>query len=192
MDASSWAIVLATFTGPLAAVVVSLWRESRKERRDAQMRVFGTLMASRGSELHLDSVRALNSVQVAFTDHEHVLDAWRDLMAHVNAAGMGSPDWLPRYHTCLIVLLSVMATALGKKALARELRIGRFGAYAPRAWADHEQRVSKAYEYVALLAAGKASLPVFVTQVAEIQALNKSPSGLPSVQVDEARGGPVP
>jgi hypothetical protein len=42
--AADWAIVLATFLGPVAAVGVSLWREGRRDLRQLRFTVFRVLM----------------------------------------------------------------------------------------------------------------------------------------------------
>jgi hypothetical protein len=166
VDNNTAAIVAATFLGPILAVVISLWRENRREKRDARMRVFGTLMASRGSEIHVDSVRALNSVQVAFSHDEHVLDAWRDLMEHVELPTAATPEWGARYQTFLLIMLSAMARDLGMRDLAQQIRNGRFRAYAPRGWGEHEKRIIAAYEYVGRLAEKTAAVPVAVVYTA--------------------------
>ena len=43
------AIVIATFAGPIAAVGITLWHQTRKQRRDTKERLFLTLMAHRKS-----------------------------------------------------------------------------------------------------------------------------------------------
>ena len=54
------AIVAATFLGPVFAVMISLWREARRDVRNRRLYVFRTLMATRRLAISNDHVNALN------------------------------------------------------------------------------------------------------------------------------------
>ena len=47
MSNDTWAIVIATFMGPIFAVWISLWREARTDRQNRRFYIFRTLMATR-------------------------------------------------------------------------------------------------------------------------------------------------
>jgi len=47
IGADTWAIVLATATGPIAAILITFWRERRASIRARRLEIFRTLMATR-------------------------------------------------------------------------------------------------------------------------------------------------
>ena len=66
----TWAVVLATFAGPIIAIVVSLLLTARTERR-SQLRnrrfwVFRTLLATRGQAITQEHVSALNLIEIDY------------------------------------------------------------------------------------------------------------------------------
>ena len=78
------AVVFATLTGPLLAVLVTRTRDQRGQRRSRQMEVFRALMRSRRSSLSLEYVTALNTVEVEFPGVKPVGSAQRELFRHLS------------------------------------------------------------------------------------------------------------
>ncbi len=71
--------LLAVLFSPVIAVVITLWYQNRKEKRDAKLRLFITLMAQRKSmPPAYDLVNALNLIDVVFQDHDKVLQLWHE------------------------------------------------------------------------------------------------------------------
>jgi len=62
----TWAIVAATFLGPIFAVSVSIWREAITAKYTRRLHVFRTLMSTRRVGISLDHVNAINLVEVDF------------------------------------------------------------------------------------------------------------------------------
>ena len=72
--------IIAILAGPVTAVCITLWWQQRKEKRDAKLRLFGTLMAHRKAmPLAPEWVMALNLIDVVFSDHPKVLALWHEL-----------------------------------------------------------------------------------------------------------------
>jgi hypothetical protein len=60
------AVVVATFAGPVLAVVVTRHIDETRQRRARRMDIFRSLMGSRRTPLAFDRVRALNLVEIEF------------------------------------------------------------------------------------------------------------------------------
>lgn len=130
----SEAIVLATALGPITAVLITLWHQGRKERRDAKARLFVTLMAGRKAiPIPTEWVRGLNLIDVIFADHPKVIAAWKDLYEYFHVRPLD--DRLVNDKRTM--LLSEMATALGYRDL-QQVNIERY--YYPEAHGDQAVR----------------------------------------------------
>ena len=132
--------IIAIIAGPvMAAQLTREWlakkdaqeKEAavRKERRDRRLRVFETLMATRGAGLSLDHVRALNMIDLTFDGKEStdkcVLNAWKGYfdILHKFPHQDGSMNdgewkmcvdiWRKQRDDSLAELLCRMANALG-------------------------------------------------------------------------------
>jgi Family of unknown function (DUF6680) len=121
--------IFAIFFGPIIAVGITLWWQNRKEKRDAKLRLFTTLMAHRKSmPPSYDFVAALNLIDVVFANHERVVHLWHELYTLFQNP-MASETQNHKY----IELLSEMASVLGYRKL-KQTDIDKF--YYPRGHAD--------------------------------------------------------
>lgn len=112
--------VLATWRAPMAAAKLAeaLRRESDRasERKRQKLYVFSLLMQER-AQIHSDNgVRALNLIDIAFSESHEVRDAWADLYAAFHLKPLPQHVMNER----LLRLLGAMAKDMG---LADELRI---------------------------------------------------------------------
>jgi hypothetical protein len=135
MNISDWAIVLATVTAPVTSVVITLWWQTRKEKRDAKERLFLTLMAHRKTfPPAIEWVNALNVIDVVFADQPQVVELW-----HRYYDGLAIPpsnqNYQQRDHTYLL-MLSAMARSLGYRRL-EQTDIDKF--YSPQVHGDQMQ-----------------------------------------------------
>lgn len=124
------AIVLATALGPIFAVLITLWHQGRKEKRDGQARLFVTLMAGRKAlPIPAEWVRGLNLIDVIFADHPKVIAAWKDLYDYFHVRPLDERLVNEKRTT----LLSEMAKVLGYRNL-QQVNIDRY--YFPEAHGD--------------------------------------------------------
>lgn len=139
VDTFSALIILATFLGPITAVVITRWTDIRRERRNQRMYVFRTLMRTRKMPVTLDHVMALNLVEVEFYKCSGVISIFRELIAHyTNSYGddktveelKAANERAERIKTRM---LSAMAAVLNYKYGEIDLFEG---GYVPRAWAE--------------------------------------------------------
>lgn len=138
-----WVTTLAIFLGPLTGVIFTFWVQSRKERRDAKLQLFLTLIAERKDPSISKSVsQALNKIEVVFHSNKKVKDLWRSYYAL-----LAQPPGQERGHTWL-ELLTAMAVDLGYSEL-KQTDLDKF--YIPQGHVDDmefQQKVSQQWSRV--------------------------------------------
>ncbi len=113
MDLKEFLPIVAIITGPLSAVLITLWWQRRKERRDAKLRLFITLMANRKSLLPTyEWVNALNLLDVVFADRPKIVALWHELYALLQ-----NPERTQVQDHKYLELLSEIARTLGFRRL---------------------------------------------------------------------------
>ena len=166
--------IIAIIAGPVMAVWVGIFLNDRKERRDRRLRVFETLMATRGAGLSLDHVRALNMIDLTFDGKEStdkgVLNAWKGYfnILHKFPHQDGSmndgewnihvANWNERRDDSLAKLLHRMANALGYDFFDKVYI--KNNSYNPVAYKDEEYEWRSIRTGLIGLLHGHTSLPV--------------------------------
>jgi hypothetical protein len=79
------AVVIATFAGPVFAVLMTRHIDSVRQTRERRLNIFRVLMATRRALLSPEKVTALNMVEIEFYGMRSVQDVHREVMAHINA-----------------------------------------------------------------------------------------------------------
>lgn len=163
--------VIATLLGPVFAVQAQKFLEGRRSVREGKMKIFTTLMATRGATLSFDHVTALNMIDLAFhggsrfrkRSETDVLDAWRDYLDHLNTPSSENnfDRWNERQEERLIYLLGAMATDLG---LRYDRVLLRNGAYIPRGHAEMEHEQRRLRQLALRVLAGDEPLKMAITE----------------------------
>lgn len=121
--------LIAVFLSPIIPVIITLWWQRRKEKRDAKRNLFITLMAHRRAfPPTIEWVNSLNLIDVIFAGHTSVVDLWHRYYDELHQTDMTSRQQA-REHTYL-QLLSEMARVLGYKRL-QQTDIDKY--YSPQA-----------------------------------------------------------
>ena len=105
--------ILAILLSPVIAVVVTLWYQNRREKRNTKLSLFITLMAYRKTtKPTYDWAKSLNLIDIVFADNPAVVKLWHEYHGHlcVDATTQATQ------HTYLN-LLSEMAKELDYKRL---------------------------------------------------------------------------
>jgi len=137
-----WAVVLATFFGPIFAVQAQKWIESARNARERREAVFKALMSSRGAGLSPKHVEALNMISLEFPADRFraVNEAWRTYHAHlsepVHTDTAAASVWSAKQPDLLTNLLAAMASALGYRFGETDIKKG---SYAPMQYMSDEQ-----------------------------------------------------
>ena len=96
MTKSEMITVLAIFLGPIVAIQVDKFIDSRRERRNKKLWIFRALMATRGTPLAPEHVAALNMIDIDFyrgnKREEKVIDSWKIYLSHLCDAPKDSKD----------------------------------------------------------------------------------------------------
>ncbi len=101
--------IIALIAVPIIAVVVGQALQNRAAKRKDKMAIFQCLMTHRATGwAHQDTVNALNTIDIVFSDDETVRKCWADLLS----------KYKPNYstqeiNTAQCKLLEAMAKALG-------------------------------------------------------------------------------
>ena len=122
--------IIAILLSPVIAVLVTLWYQSYKSKRDAKMNLFLTLMANRKTfPPPFSIVNGLNTIDVVFHKHNSVLNLWHQYYdsLHQKAENV---DWEKQNHSYLD-MLTEMARVLDYKNL-KQTEIDKF--YTPIAY----------------------------------------------------------
>lgn len=164
----TWAIVLATFAGPVAAILVSALmttkQEGRGRLRESRMWLFRTLLRTRGIAINVDHVAALNLVEIEFYKIEPVLAAWRNYMNHLNSVpgdhDMSPPEQAVFDDTRTDLLAKLLFQISGHLGFTMSEIDLKKGGYAPSGWAARDQQ-EHALKYTAIrLFSGQEALRV--------------------------------
>lgn len=119
---------------PLIVWYIGVKYQDRKTKKEAQQRLFLTLMANRQKNPISEAwVDALNSIDVVFQDNKRVRLAWRDYLDSLNQKSAHFEN----QNSYKLDLLSEMAEALGYKQL-KQTEIDRF--YSPVYFSSQQSR----------------------------------------------------
>lgn len=114
--------IVAVIIGPIVAVLITLWYQSRKEKRDAKIRLFLNLMAHRKSNPPtFERVNSLNLIDVVFAGHPTVLQLWHEYYDLLHTQPSNFEQWEHKH----IDMLSEMGRVLGYKKL-KQTEIEKF------------------------------------------------------------------
>jgi hypothetical protein len=167
MNVDTWAVVLATIVGPIAAVLITRWRDNKREARNRLLHVYRVLMSTRKVAISEEHVGAINLIEVEFHGVKPVIEAWTSYLTHLNTpAPPGSPTaqtetWEAKRNELLAVLLVKIAAHLG--ITKGEIEI-MHGGYAPLGWVTRDQRIAAIQDYAIRLSEGQAVIPVTAQQ----------------------------
>lgn len=158
-----WAVVIATFFGPIFAVAVTLWHQGRSEKRQARQTVYGCMMRLRRHPLNPEFVGALNMVPIYFHKSKAVRESYREVMRMTEDAGWKNPETMgltfERFQSAIGLLLSDMSKVVGTNI--SQLDILR-GAYAPEQWATDETEMRELRRAALQVLYGHRNVPVDV------------------------------
>ena len=154
----AWAIVFATLSGPVLAVLVTRYVDNSRQRTARKLDVFRMMLRSRRSPLSPEYVTALNMVELEFAGVESVLRAYRNLFNHYSTTPTNA-DWNERLRGSIARLLNAMAKDLGYDMEQLDVLEG---GYLPQAWGKIEEDNTAIREALADIARGKKALPVVV------------------------------
>lgn len=161
--------IIAIIIGPIAAVMITLWYQSRKEKRDTKHRSFLQLMAYRRSiPPNPSMVEVLNTLDVVFSKNRKIVDLW-----HKYFALLSQPPSQEREHTWL-ELLSEIAKDL-RYPMLKQTDLDKF--YIPQYFGDQMEFQAKIQKELLRVLQNTASLVVIENQNETLKPPNSHPIG---------------
>ena len=106
--------VIAIMASPIIAVIVGQKIQDKSNKRADKMEVFKALMISRGLGWSIESVKALNTIEIVFCDDKKVLGQWKTYYDKLCVEEPSDME-LSKMKTEGDKLLDVMAKSLGYK-----------------------------------------------------------------------------
>jgi hypothetical protein len=128
----------AIIAGPLAAVLITVWLQNRKAKRDARLTILSTLVSLRHSVVSYDSVRALNLIDLVFHDVPRVRKLWAEYFDMLCNAGLNNPVGWTQRNAKNVELITAMASELGLGRSISALDVQRI--YSPVGLGEFESR----------------------------------------------------
>lgn len=174
--------IIALIIGPILAVIIGRFLESRRIERERRTDVFRTLMRTLGDRLSFDHVSALNLVTIEFQNDENVIEEWKKYLEYLHSGYQRRPDEIVsenhlteaekqdrnnRYNTrtfiesgkLLAKLLEAMAQSLNYKVEGLDIFQG---GYSPQGWEHVESQQALIRQYFVDLYFGNKALPITV------------------------------
>lgn len=117
MTTSDWVMVFAILLAPLIAVQVTQYLDRKRQSREAKIKIFSTLMATRAATVSPGHVEALNMIDVVFhkgsAKDRAVVSSWHEYLDHLGDKTYPRETWGTRRIELFVDLLYVMAGSVG-------------------------------------------------------------------------------
>jgi hypothetical protein len=113
---SDWVMIVAVFLGPITAVQLTRFLDSRSAARQRKLDIFKTLMSTRQYATNWEHVMTLNRIDLEFSakhvKEKNVVDAWKAYLDLLNDKSYALEQWGTRRADLLIDLLHKMSIVL--------------------------------------------------------------------------------
>ncbi len=105
--------IIAVLLSPLIAVLVTVYLQDRREKRNHKMWIFRTLISTRHAPISDENVRALNTIDVVFHDCPRVRELWHEYFDMLANKGLDNELGWNQRQKKNIELITEIAKALG-------------------------------------------------------------------------------
>lgn len=120
---------VAVLLSPLIAVLVTVYVQDRRERRrqsqDRKLWIFNSLIATRHSPITEETVRALNMIDVAFSDSPGVRRLWHEYFDMLCNQGLQNELGVTQRQKKNLEMLTEMANTVGYGKAINHLDVSR-------------------------------------------------------------------
>lgn len=113
MTCTEFINIVALIVVPIVAVLVGQYLQNRAQKRKDKMEIFKTLMIARNGWT-VESVRALNTIDIIFVNDKNVRAAWKDLYDKYCVENPDSAH-LEKIRQAQYKLIEAIAVSLGYK-----------------------------------------------------------------------------
>src|ERR1700733_7803431 len=155
-----WSILVATFLGPVAAVLMTRYVDRLREKQARRLAIFRTLMATRRSFLSPEHISALNQVELDFQKDDGVMAAYRNYMKPLGT----SFDYPKENDRVTRERQSLRTKILSEMAKSLRIHVEQLdifdGGYVPQGHVDIERQQAAIRRLLTEIADGQRSLPI--------------------------------
>jgi len=117
--------ILAILFSPIIAVLISVYLQTRREKKKQKLWIFNTLIATRHNPITDENVRALNMIDVVFFDYLSVRKLWHEYFDMLSNEGLNNTiGWSQRQKKNL-EMITEMAKLIGYKKAITHLDVDR-------------------------------------------------------------------
>jgi hypothetical protein len=161
---SDWVMILAVFLGPIVAVQLTKYLDSKKEKRQRKMDIFKTLMSTRSYSTSWDHVMTLNRIDLEFEvshpKEKAVVEAWKQYLDLLGDKTISGEQWSAKQVELLVELLYKMALVLDYDFDKTHIKNS---SYSPFAHGNMENQQAKIREGIIDILEGKRVVPMNIT-----------------------------
>ena len=116
MTISDWIMILAVFLGPITAVQLTRFLDSRTAAKQRKLDIFKILMSTRQYTTNWDHVMTLNRIDLEFSSknskEKSVVEAWKAYLDLLRDKSMTPEQWGTKRLDLLVDLLHKMSIVL--------------------------------------------------------------------------------
>lgn len=164
MTISDWLMITAVLIGPIIAVRLTRYLDTKKEVRGRKLQVFKTLMATRAYTISWDHVMTLNRIDLEFDrdnkKEKAVIEAWKAYLDLLGDKSISSEQWGIKRVDLLVELLHKMAVVLDYDFDKTHIKNS---SYSPVAHGDMEDEQRAMRKGLIEVLEGKRVLPMLIT-----------------------------
>ena len=166
IEVKDWLTCAAIIIGPIIAVQLQKFIERISATKERRLRLFKTLMATRGERVSRDHVQALNMIYIEFEGEQNVTGKWKEYNAHLNDKSYATFDaWFKKGDEFFTELLFAMSELLGYKFDKVQLKNDT---YRPEAHVNLENSQLAVLEGLAKILNNEKSLQMEITKIPPI------------------------
>ena len=164
MTISDWVMILAVFSGPIVAVQLTKFLDTKKEKRQRKLDIFKTLMSTRSYSTSWDHVMTLNRIDLEFETSNQkekaVIEAWKQYLDLLGDKSIPVDQWLAKRVELLVELLHKMALVLDYDFDKTHIKNS---SYSPEAHGNIDNQQAQIREGIIDILAGTRVLPMNIT-----------------------------
>ena len=161
MTISDWVMILAVFSGPIVAVQLTRYLDSKKEKRQRKLDIFKTLMSTRSYTLSWDHVMTLNRIDLEFglshPKEKAVVEVWKQYLDLLGDKTITGEQWGTKRIELLVELLYKMALVLDYDFDKTHIKNS---SYSPMAHGNIETQQERIREGIIGILEGDRALPM--------------------------------
>jgi hypothetical protein len=154
-------MILAVFSGPIVAVQLTKYLDSKKEKRQRKLDIFKTLMSTRSYSTSWDHVMTLNRIDLEFElsrpKEKAVVEAWKQYLDLLGDKTITGEQWGSKRVDLLVELLYSMALVLDYDFDKTHIKNS---SYSPMVHGNIENQQAKIREGIIEILEGNRELPM--------------------------------